>query len=472
MTKLTKLSEKRPLFLYSYPINDLILFERLCQKVYFPTRAVSTGDVAAMHGILYFVMREFSSRNDDICEQFDLKNLITACKQSFEADLKRYDVHAVSSFENAIALTMGILKAQDEAKPLAGCYLLSAAVRHCQVLGYHRELTYRKDPDGNAHSKRRLFWTLYVTDKKMSLLLGRASYIQDHDIDAAVPVVSSDPAIRPWDEAFGWMIKFARIEGRIYDELYSAVACTIPSPERSQRMHALKAAMEECRRGRDEVGFSEPDIYGLSSKTWDVLYYSTLTTLLRATCTPISGAEINPECYAAARRGLESHLQCFPGYANSEIYTVADYANWVLLFSSLTPVIVIFLHAISTTSTENVELLEHVVSTLRPTRGVSSVLERLYSICENLGRVARGLLESRKCTGVEMQGKPKPGGGARRTPDKMRTSPELPSGVLSDSLEAEFMSYLTYPQAQHVSGLLNSWDAGHPSVMDLLGVDT
>ena len=100
--------EKKPLFLCSYPVNDLSLVERLCQKVYFPTRAVSAGDVAAMHGILYFLMKEYLTSKDDFCNEVDLKAHLNSCKQSFEAGIEGYDVLTVPSMENIIALTMGV----------------------------------------------------------------------------------------------------------------------------------------------------------------------------------------------------------------------------------------------------------------------------------------------------------------------------------------------------------------------------
>lgn len=82
--------------------------ERLCQKVYFPTRNISTGDVAAMHGVLYWLMKEYLSRNDDFSKKLDLATHFQNCKASFEAGIKSHNVITVPSFENVIALTMGV----------------------------------------------------------------------------------------------------------------------------------------------------------------------------------------------------------------------------------------------------------------------------------------------------------------------------------------------------------------------------
>lgn len=234
-----------------------------------------------------------------------------------------------------------------------GCHLISTAVRHCQMLGYHRESTYKNPKEEDANNKRRVFWTLYVFDKTMSLLLGRASYIQDFDVDVKTPSISSDAAIRPWDEAFYWMIKLAEIQGSTYNNLYSASALKRTSSERLGDIHSLKLAVEECQQGRTKVmklilslpavnadqesiylqidysKANEPGIFELSSKTWQVLHYSVLTSILRASKST-NGGEIGSECFEAARLCLLNHLECFPGYTESNIFTVADFANWLV----------------------------------------------------------------------------------------------------------------------------------------------
>jgi hypothetical protein len=112
-----------------------------------------------------------------------------------------------------------------------------------------------------------------------------------------------------------------------------------------------------------------------------------------------------------------------------------------------------------------VKLLEDVVKTLHTTRGVSSASERLYSIGANFASVARGLVEARKsCVGDYdeerdiLQLLDDPQGGHLLSVD---TQPS--------DLSTEMMNYLTYPDAQSISAILESWDHGQPSAMDLFG---
>lgn len=69
-------------------------------------------------------------------------------------------------------------------------------------------------------------------------------------------------------------------------------------------------------------------VFELSRKHWGVMYYSTLTSLLRATPDPSSGMDISSECFQAAQLSLQSHICCFSGYETTGFLTDADYANW------------------------------------------------------------------------------------------------------------------------------------------------
>lgn len=86
---------------------------------------------------------------------------------------------------------------------------------------------------------RRIFWFIYITDKNMSLLQGRPSYIQDSEVDAWHPRMSPDPAFKAWDELFILGIKFARLQGQIYDQLYSADARHAPRAQQDQAVNQL-----------------------------------------------------------------------------------------------------------------------------------------------------------------------------------------------------------------------------------------
>jgi hypothetical protein len=123
------------------------------------------------------------------------------------------------------------------------------------MLGYHREITHQKDQSGFAECKRRLFWTLYVFDKTNSIHLGNASRVQDFEVDAQYPSPPNDIAEKPWIELFHLAIRLAKIQGLIFDKLYSVAGLQSPAAERRRWIDSLVADAHLWRYDLDHVRF-------------------------------------------------------------------------------------------------------------------------------------------------------------------------------------------------------------------------
>ncbi|KAL1872322.1 hypothetical protein VTK73DRAFT_1553 [Phialemonium thermophilum] len=369
----------------SIPCSNCRTSEITCQSAHIssnshpkPDRVTQLTEALLPDKFIISILKSFKVRTPIfLTSEYDLKSQLARCEYNVNSGLESYDVLAVPAFENVLALTMGIIKAQEEAKLLLCSTLICAAAGHCRMLGYHRETTYQNDRTGRAESMRRLFWTVYVFDKNISLLSGQSSCLRDSDIDASYPSPLVKPDLRPWDESFILGIKLAQLQGQIYDNLYSVSALRSALDDRKQSVGGLVPAMRQLRIELENIDgkhAANPQIFELSRKHWDVMYYSTLTSLLRASSIPGPGAEINSQCFEAARLSLQSHIQCFSGYHSTGFLTDADYSNWVLHFSSFTPFIVIFLHAIAGTCAEDVQLLDD--------------LSDICTACERSGSIA------------------------------------------------------------------------------------
>jgi hypothetical protein len=116
------------------------------------------------------------------------------------------------------------MKAQSDARPALCWTLVSTGARLCQSLGYHRESSVSLDPPPLADAKRHVFWMLYMIDKIMSLNLGRASSFPDYDIDVEIFALNQDLRFCAWDKLLVAFIELCRLQGQMYDELYSARA--------------------------------------------------------------------------------------------------------------------------------------------------------------------------------------------------------------------------------------------------------
>ncbi|XRM43935.1 hypothetical protein ABZX51_007091 [Aspergillus tubingensis] len=279
---------RHPIFLSSYVISDLQVVEDLCRSVLSGPSRASVGQVASMHGVLFFVLKELIAMNDELYQRFDLTTHLDHCEKVFAATLETYDVLAVPSFENMLALTMGMVKAQGEAKPALYWTFVSAASMHCQSLGYHRETSYRNILSGKADNIRRLFWTIYVFDKNMALLLGRVSNMQGVKIDVRHPAISIDPSRRAWDESFIRGIRMAEFQDRVFTNLYNPATSIKDPSERKQLIQDLASDMEQWHsqlKQIDPEGVNNLQVFNMSRTNWDISFYSTLTLLLHASST-------------------------------------------------------------------------------------------------------------------------------------------------------------------------------------------
>ncbi|KAI3062566.1 transcriptional regulator family: Fungal Specific TF [Aspergillus niger] len=361
-------------------------------------------------------------------------------------------------FENILALTMGMVKAQGEAKPSLYWRLVSAAAAHCQSLGYHRETTYRNILSGKADNIRRLFWTVYIFDKNMSLLLGRVSNMQGVMIDVRYPAISSDLGRRAWDESFIMGIRLAEFQDRIFTSLYNAATSIEDASERARLISDLESAMEQWHLELKQInpeGVNNILVFKLSRTNWDISFYSTLTLLLHASSKTGEESQISSRCFNAARNSLLAHLNSFPQYQSSKLLSDGEYFNWILLFSSLTPFLVIFLHAISEKDTESVGLLSQVVGTFETFRKVSHGAERLYQVRTTFTNIAEKIIQSQQSSvGIYDQQ-----GSSLRLPDTPGSMTRFHPEDLQDMLDIENGDRAT---SLYASDLLNEFLSGEP----------
>ncbi|KAL2832879.1 hypothetical protein BDW59DRAFT_157024 [Aspergillus cavernicola] len=405
---LREIRKKRPIFLYSFPLNDLSLVERLCQPVHSPHQPLPSTHLACMNGVLYFILREFAIFQNPLGKKFKLEAFISQCEANFNALLQTYDVLGVPSFGNILALTLGFIKFHDQAKPLLSNPLISAAASHCQTLGYNHDSGH-----GNSSNSRRLFWSVYMLEKQHCFFFGRASSIQDNDIDANYPVHSRKPPLVLWDELLFMGIQMAKIQSKIYEGLYSKSALGSSGSAREKKVAELRSELKhwlECKLLSMRLTQNNPSLPRLSKEIWEVKYYSILTTLLRAPTASAASTSnpgqthLKPECFKVARLALNRFLRCWSRvreFNDGDFKFVEMWANWDLISSILTPFIVITLHAIASSNSEEISLLKNVVTTLQsiqlPPHNTS--IPHLSKICASFTKVANGLVQQQTSVG-------------------------------------------------------------------------
>lgn len=122
----------------------------------------------------------------------------------------------------------------------------------CQSLGLHSAHSLYVESPESRRQKIHLFWVIYVTERMLSLRLGRSSSFRDQDITVPRLGILQDrepdsllnPILPKWIEVAG-------LQGRTYDEIYSAGALIQPAHVREPRARALAGDLEKLLNRED-----------------------------------------------------------------------------------------------------------------------------------------------------------------------------------------------------------------------------
>lgn len=291
--------------------------------------------------------------------------------------------------------------AQDKTDVNACRLNASCAARHAISLGLHRKSSYAGLSEQEADERCRFFWSIYNHDKSVSLTLGQPSILQDHDIDVEVYRPSPNIAFAPYDRANAAFHRFARIEGMIYNRLYSASALKKSNEERLAIAGELSQTLEDW--WHHDFIQEDPDCYGLeffrviyiipAKVTW----YSMVSTVHRGTyATSTSPGTLTNACYQAACRAIECHLEALEQtltFSNGRLIRV--YLSWNLLYGTFTPIIVVFLHVISSFDGRDLELLLQFYNSLKDLRDLPEGTARFRNACGIFCSVAKAYVGSR-----------------------------------------------------------------------------
>ncbi|KAH3072692.1 hypothetical protein KXV27_000035 [Aspergillus fumigatus] len=424
---------------------------------------IPAGSLTLLHGLLYYIIRDYLHEECSDLARFDLAAYAGFCERHFLAGLKSYEMMCDPTLQKVQALLIGIIKAQEESDLQLCWTYLALAFNMCQSMGLHRSAALKHDPVPIADAKRHAFWSLYTIDKNLSLNLGLASHFQNHDIDAEFFAPSDNPHYRPWDLMTLTTIDFATLQGRIYDRLYSTSATQATESERLKSIEELSSDLMLVRErllGIDvSQGLYAESLHGMAACA-DFITHSVMTVILRAQTRSSNAMAITSQCYEAAVRALQSHLECFTYFRNRKTHKQTEYVNWILLYPSFTPFVIVFIHAITTASTFDLALLQDTVQSLQLFKGLSPGSDRLYTICAAFSRTAQILVDSEET--LE---------GLTQHRDGSLVMPALDSNIALPNVDWPENVFDSHMNSTDISMFLNDFIGTHRSVMDILNSD-
>ncbi|KAI0879413.1 fungal-specific transcription factor domain-containing protein [Hypoxylon argillaceum] len=280
-------------------------FTEICQKVCFAVDEYSQLDFILANGYLSYIFSEYIT----VTGNHNYQKYYTLCRQNAQVALSRLPLVLPASIEAIAALLFGASYAIESSKATLAWTYISSAANLCQTLGMHRITAYPERDESSREAWVNLFWMVFLLEKSLSLRLGRSSNFRDAEITIPFP---SDPNTRRCSQT-------SRIQGKIYDQLFSPVGLAAFDIERGETARALaselRGIIEETRTAFHNPtpalpGAVHDKMRAVYLKIEQTKQLALLTLILRAVpAPPGSPTTIADECAAAAHETLEMHQQ-------------------------------------------------------------------------------------------------------------------------------------------------------------------
>ncbi|RFN43655.1 hypothetical protein FIE12Z_12121 [Fusarium flagelliforme] len=380
---------------YFFAVKD---FSNFCSQVYFPTEDYSDAVFIIVNIGLYYLILECLPDGHD--------SYLHTTRVNLETALANINLFMPTTVENIQALLLGSFYATDVCRPSVAWQLNTAAALMCQMGGFHRRNCLVKYDSEDADTRAILFWHTYMGDKAMSIRLGRASVIQDLEIDIprsfnfhGTLSVESRALTATW-------LRLASFQSRVYEQLLCPAALALPTTQIAERARLLA---HECHQMEIEAKESRElaiatlekiktsplvDIY---VKGDQVQLLSTLTLIYQAIPAPEgSRSRICDECIETARRATYAHLECI-GPLQNDAFARTSYIHRRsnLVLTPFAPFFILFSYIIETLSTEDLELLQEFTTSIQGSDNASEVTAKLAKLCRVISDVATLYVEAK-----------------------------------------------------------------------------
>ncbi|KAE8451664.1 hypothetical protein EG329_003121 [Mollisiaceae sp. DMI_Dod_QoI] len=367
-------------------ILPLEMFAEICRKVYFAVEDYDDVDFILANGYLYYMFSEhvIVSGLDENREYY------TLCRENFQNAFSQLPLLLSPSMKVVAALTLGTFNAVENCKSSQAWTFISTAANFCQTLGYHRSHPPRGDNDSLLATQRRLFWTVYKVEKGLSLRLGRSSTIRD--VDITLPIDQTRPT------------RLGRIQGQVYDQLYSPAGLSQPyNAERGRMAEALaKELRDVIKETRSEVADAitnssdrQADTLRVLFLKFDLVCESALLTLILRAIPPAWPSQSDGDsdgCIAVACEVLDMHQQCMIGIrgCTNDPFLIVR----AILYTPFVPFNILFTRAVHFSDLADLARLDRFAASLLPEASPPDSITHPYRLYQLLCEAARLYIEA------------------------------------------------------------------------------
>lgn len=242
---------------------------------------------------------------------------------------------------------------------------------------------------------------VYTFDKNISLKSGRPPHIPDNDVNARLPATSADPGLRAWDEASLAYIQLAKIQGRIYNDLYCASALQRPETDRQASIDELNSKLSEWKEdfsAIDTADACQRDHFEFAHGPSDTIVESLRTIIHRASSLGPRCFVVSANCLRAATDCLAAHVRYISRYSSYKAGILDGYVNGVLSWTSLTPFAIVFMQAIVDRSPHGVACLQRAMMATGSIASLSTTCKRLHEVCFAFTNFAAAIVSAEQTT--------------------------------------------------------------------------
>ncbi|ETI26260.1 hypothetical protein G647_03037 [Cladophialophora carrionii CBS 160.54] len=479
---LLRYAKTHPLkYLNDVPNLTLPKLTSLCQKVYFPAEEFTIATFITVHVCLLNLFRELSQselRDLDLSGA-ERDRTVAICLKNAETAIRNLRLYMQPTYENIEALVQGSTLAMDLSQASLAWTLITSATRMALDAGYHRLPPYTVAPE--ATEKRRLFWFLYCVERGMALNLGRTPSIPDYDILTDRPKFPEE-VHGVWGSMFNSWFDFAKVQGDIYDQLYSAQAQKQSTEVKAELARKLAARLQVIRKSfmfDDSQLADEP--FGAFLKegllSIEIVQYSTLCLVYRMIPpAPSAGGGGAPvahplkfcdEAIETARKALTTHNKAWTILHTRSKEEWRMFIHWTLLWCPFIPYIVLVGTVIADRNVDDLRLLERCVDTLHSAAQLSASVSKLYRACRIFYQIAKTYM-SHPAESRPLAAAAAPDGQYDAATAAARASAVVPSNT---SPQAQYTTYAPdsasdidlpdFPLShEDWNGMLDEWDLG------------
>ncbi|KAI1733607.1 fungal-specific transcription factor domain-containing protein [Xylaria scruposa] len=374
-------------------ILPLERFTELCQKVYFAIDEYTQLDFILANSYLSYIFSEYIVATGKV----KYKRFYSQCRQNAQVALSRLPLLLPTTVETVAALTFGATYAVDSSRATLAWTYISNAANICQTLGFHHLVKSGQD-DGSQEAQVGLFWLVFLLEKSLSLRLDRSSNFRDAEITTPLP---TDANIRR-------CARTSRIQGKIYDQLYSRTGLARSDVDRGVIAQTLASELREilsetkiaCHNLVIAPGDKMLPVY---LKIELVKQLSLLTLILRAVQAAVgSPTTITDECAMAARETLDMHQQAMAAIKDSkeDQFMTHRYLHWGILHTPFVPFSVLFTRAVQLSDDTDLRYLDRFSESLQHGEPSSESITHPYRLYSLLCQAARLYIKQNADTSV------------------------------------------------------------------------